>query len=167
VAAIDAQRWAELYRLEFPRVYRAVLAVLRDPDRALDTLHDAFLEGLKRPPAHDDNLAGWLYVVALRKARRGALVRAATGSVRLASPATDEIERLLDRMHVGALLADLTERQRAVVVAQYYLGLDHREIAQRLGIQRGTVSATLFEATGLVSLSALMCPNTPTLGSCE
>ena len=126
-------------------MYRAVLAVLRDPERALDTLHDAFLEGLKRPPAHDENLAGWLYVVALRRARRGALARV-TGGVRLASPATDEIERLLDRMQVGALLADLSERQRAVVVAQYYLGLDHREIAQQLGIKRGTVSATLAQA---------------------
>src|SRR5438552_18678057 len=69
--AIDAGRWAELYRLEFPRVYRALLAVLRDRDRALDALHDAFVAGLRRPPAHDADLAGWLFVVAVRSARRG------------------------------------------------------------------------------------------------
>lgn len=145
MVTIDAAVWAELYRREFPRVYRALLAVLGNPDRALDTLQDAFLEGLKKPPAHDENLAGWLYVVALRRARRSALARV-VGSGRLASPATDEIERLLDRMQVGTLLAELSERQRAVVVAQYYLGLDHREIAERLGIKRGTVSATLAQA---------------------
>jgi RNA polymerase sigma-70 factor (ECF subfamily) len=158
VPTIDAARWAALYREEFPRVYRAVLAVLRDPDRALDTLQDAFLEGLKRPPVHDENLAGWLYVVALRRARRGAFARLFTGSVRLAPPATDEIERLLDRMQVGALLADLSERQRAVVVAQYYLGLDHREIAQRLGIKRGTVSATLAQAKARMRAEAQRDP---------
>ena len=143
---IGAERWAELYRQEFPRVYRALLAVLRNPDRALDALQDAFLEGLRRPPARDDNLAGWLYLVALRRDRRGALTSRLIEGLGLAPAPSDEIERLLDRMQVGALLAGLSERQRAVVVAQYYLGLDHREIAARLGIKRGTVSATLAQA---------------------
>jgi len=59
---------------------------------------------------------------------------------------TDEIEALLDRMEVGRLLAGLTERQRAMVVAQFYLGLDHREIARQFGVKTGTVSATLAQA---------------------
>ena len=62
------ERWAELYRLEFPRLYRALLAVLRDRDRALDALHDAFVAGLRHPPAHDADLAGWLFVVAIAAA---------------------------------------------------------------------------------------------------
>src|SRR5205807_9264796 len=67
---MTAERWAELYRLEFPRLYRALLAVLRDRDRALDALHDAFVAGLRHPPAHDADLAGWLFVVAIRSSRR-------------------------------------------------------------------------------------------------
>jgi len=66
MVVITAERWAELYRVEFPRVYRALLAVLRDRDRALDALHDAFVAGLRHPPAHDADLAGWLFVVAVR-----------------------------------------------------------------------------------------------------
>src|SRR5438045_668500 len=143
---MTAERWAELYRLEFPRIYRALLAVLRDRDRALDALHDAFVAGLRHPPGHDADLAGWLFVVAVRSARRGFRLPSRPLELVRGRSANDEIEALLDRMEVGRLLASLTERQRAMVVAQFYLGLDHREIARHFGVKTGTVSATLAQA---------------------
>src|SRR5207245_5750421 len=95
-ASISAERWEQLYRLEFARVYRALLAVLRDPDRALDAIHDAFVAGLRRPPAEDDDLAGWL------SSSRCVPADAASGDRCCASTtpdrvSTDEIEALLDR----------------------------------------------------------------------
>jgi len=44
------------------------------------------------------------------------------------------------------VLGLLTERQRAIVVAHYYLGLTQDEIADALDIRRGTVSATVSQA---------------------
>jgi RNA polymerase sigma-70 factor, ECF subfamily len=145
-SAITPERWELLYRQEFARVYRALLAVLRDPDRALDALQDAFVAGLRKPPATDVDLAGWLFVVAVRSARR-ALRRTFFRLDHVRSHVSkDEIAESLDRMEVGRLLAGLTERQRAMVVAQFYLGLDHREIARHFGVKTGTVSATLAQA---------------------
>ena len=144
---MTAERWAELYRLEFPRIYRALLAVLRDRDRALDALHDAFVAGLRHPPpAHDADLAGWLFVVAVRSTRRFRRLPLLPLEWVTGASGDDEIEAALDRMEVGRLLAGLTERQRAMVVAQFYLGLDHREIARHFGVKTGTVSATLAQA---------------------
>ena len=143
---MTAERWAELYRLEFPRLYRAHLAVLRDRDRALDALHDAFVAGLRHPPAHDADLAGWLFVVAIRSSRRLRRLPLLPLEWVTGHSGDDEIEATLDRMEVGRLLAGLTERQRAMVVAQFYLGLDHREIARHFGVKTGTVSATLAQA---------------------
>jgi RNA polymerase sigma factor (sigma-70 family) len=144
--AMAADRWGELYDRAFPTVYRALVAAIGDRDRALDGLHDAFEEGLRHPPAHDANLPGWLYRVALRKTRRG-LFRAWRTSAPLPGIASaDDTGRILDRLEVGRLLAILTERQRAIVVAHYYLGLTHEEIAQALGIRRGTVSATVSQS---------------------
>jgi len=145
-SAITRERWELLYRQEFARVYRGLLAVLRDPDRALDALQDAFVAGLRRPPAEDDDLAGWLFVVAVRSGRRSLrrpLLRLDHARSQISK---DEIEDALDRMEVGRLLAGLSERQRAMVVAQFYLGLDHREIARHFGVKTGTVSATLAQA---------------------
>jgi RNA polymerase sigma-70 factor (ECF subfamily) len=140
-------RWTETYKDEFPRVYRALLATLRNAELARDALHDAFLEGLRRPPASDENLAGWLFRVALRKSRRGPY-RSAVGALSdaLLPAARDEMAEALDRMEVSRLLGMLSERQRAIVVAQYYLGFDQEEIAQLFGVRRGTVAATLAQA---------------------
>lgn len=52
----------------------------------------------------------------------------------------------LDRLQAGRLLGLLTERQRAMVIAQYYLGLDQAEIGRLFNVRRGTVAATLAQA---------------------
>lgn len=137
--------WELLYRKAAPRVYRALLATLRDPELAEDALHEAFAEGVRRPPATTENLAGWLFRVALRRARRRRW-----GFIPLSGheqrAAADEIAALLDRLEAGRLLALLTERQRALVVAHYYLGLTQSETAQLFGVRPGTVSATIAQA---------------------
>src|SRR5256885_6422084 len=101
---ISAERWEQLYRLEFARVYRALLAVLRDPDRALDALHDAFVAGLRKPPAEDDDLSGWLFVVAGCSCRPG-VRRPFFRLYRSRSDlAEEEVQTSLDRLEGGRLL---------------------------------------------------------------
>lgn len=139
---VDRSAWEDLYRKEFPTLYRALAAALLDGEGARDALQDAFLEGLRRPP-HDGNVRGWLYRVALRKARRSRHDDRSLGDT---AQANDELDAALDRIEIGSLLRYLTERQRAVVIARFYLGLRHDEIAAALGVRTGTVSATLSQA---------------------
>ena len=141
----DPERWEELYDRAFPQVYRALVAATLDPERALDGLHDAFEEGLRNPPDDDRNLEGWLYRVALRKTRRG-IFRSFRETRMTELPADDPAASVIRRLEVGRLLSFLTERQRAIVVAHYYLGLTQEEIAQALGVRRGTVSATVSQS---------------------
>ncbi|MDE3111621.1 MAG: sigma-70 family RNA polymerase sigma factor [Chloroflexota bacterium] len=143
--------WEHLYRQAYPTVYRALAATLLDADRAADALQEAFIAGLRRPPRHDRNLPGWLYQVALRKARRDLLrsvriVFRDLVSAHAQRIANDELDRVLDRISVGELLRLLTERQRSIVVAYYFLDLSQDEIAELLGIKRGTVAATIAQA---------------------
>jgi len=139
------EQWAELYDRAFPQVYRALVAATLDRERALDGLHDAFEEGLRNPPADGRNLEGWLYRVALRKTRRS-LFRMLRERPMPEISSEDPILALLQRLEVGRLLVLLTERQRSIVVAHYYLGLTQEEIAEALGVRRGTVSATVSQA---------------------
>ena len=143
---MDRAEWEALYRTAVPRVYRALLATLRDAARAEDALHDAFEEGLRRPPARSENVAGWLYRVALRHAHRRPWRFLRVLDARAAVSPADDIGTLLDRMEAGRLLALLTERQRAIVIAHYYLGFTHAETAELFGVRPGTVSATLAKA---------------------
>lgn len=142
---ITSERWGELYDRAFPQVYRALVAATLDRERALDGLHDAFEEGLRHPPADDRNLEGWLYRVALRKTRRGIFLAGREVDLTELS-AADPAVAIVQRLEVGRLLAFLTERQRAIVVAHYYLGLTQEQIAEGLGIHRGTVSATVSQS---------------------
>jgi RNA polymerase sigma factor (sigma-70 family) len=139
------ERWAEVYDRAFPQVYRALVAATLDSERALDGLQDAFEEGLRHPPSDDRNLEGWLFRVALRKTRRSAL-RAFRESPMIEVSSEDPTVAILQRLEVGRLLVLLTERQRAIVVAHYYLGLSQEEIADALGVRRGTVSATVSQS---------------------
>jgi len=139
-----AQDWEAVYRTAVPQVYRALLATLRDPMLAEDALHEAFAEGLLRPPAHAENLPGWLFRVALRRARRRRWPFLPLPAHARAS--TDELAVVLDQQEAGRLLALLTERQRALVVAHYYLGMTHSETAALFGVRPGTVSATLAQS---------------------
>ena len=139
------ERWAELYDRAFPQVYRALVAATLDSERALDGLHDAFEEGLRHPPRDDTNLEGWLYRVALRKTRRSLLGVFREGPITEIS-SEDPTVAVLQRVELGRLLVLLTERQRAIVVAHYYLGLSQAEIAEALGVGRGTVSATVSQS---------------------
>lgn len=142
---ITKERWQDIYERAFPQVYRALVAATLDRERALDGLHDAFEEGLRRPPAEDRNLEGWLFRVALRKTRRG-IFRGGREVQMTALAAADPTVAIVRRLEVGRLLALLTERQRAIVVAHYYLGLTQEEIADALGVRRGTVSATVSQS---------------------
>lgn len=147
IADRDAVDWERLYRQAYPSVYRALVATLLDPDLAADALQDAFLAGLERPPLHDANVAGWLFRVALRKAGRARRTRPLRllSLEAMADPA-DAVGRVLQRLSVVSLLNLLTPRQRSIVVAFFYLDQTQEQIAQLLGIRRGTVAATISQA---------------------
>lgn len=140
------ERWGDLYDRAFPQVYRALVAATFDRERALDGLHDAFEEGLRRPPQDERNIEGWLYRVALRKTRHGIFRTRRERPMNRDLTSRDETEIALNRLEVGRLLAVLTERQRTIVVAHYYLGMTQEEIAQGLGVRRGTVSAAVSQS---------------------
>jgi len=137
--------WEDLYRSAFRRVYPALAVTLMDRDAALEALHDAFVEGLRKPPTDRRNLEGWLYVVALRKGRRR--FRLPIALPLMDQPVRDRaLDDILTRDEVGQLLAQLSQRQRAIVVAHYFLHQTQEEIARDLGVSRGTVSATISQS---------------------
>ncbi len=115
---MDRTEWEALYRSAVPRVYRALLATLRNPQAAEDALHDAFAEGLRRPPSRSENIAGWLYRVALRGAHRQRWRFLRLERAPQTAEPVDDIAATLDRMKAGRLLALLSERQRARVSAR-------------------------------------------------
>ena len=86
--------------------------------------------------------AGWVWRCVLNRARKArnrpaAELRADDG--RNGSDGSSDAE-------LRVRLAALPERQRLVVFLRYFADLEYREIAAALGIEVGTVSATLHSA---------------------
>jgi RNA polymerase sigma factor (sigma-70 family) len=141
LAALEA-----LYRERHRHFVRVARAITGDPERAREAVQDAFADAIRsrRTFRGDAPLEAWVWravVNAARKALRRPLVE--VGAVPwpdaelAAPPAVHEL---------SPVLAQLPERQRLVVFLRYYADLDYRTIAEVLGIETGTVSATLSAA---------------------
>jgi RNA polymerase sigma factor (sigma-70 family) len=137
---IDAHA-AELHRF---------LVGLVGPTEAEDCLQETYMSALRAYPRlrHGDNLRGWLYAIAQRKAtdavRRSSRrpARDLGGVEVVASPPADPPDDGLWRA-----VQRLPSKQRAALVHRYVLDLAYAEIATRMGISeeaaRQNVSAGL------------------------
>ena len=67
-------------------------------------------------------------------------------------PRSDETD---DRDQVVRLLETLTERERRVVVLRHYFDLSEADVADELGIAKGTVKSTLSRALAKLRVQAL------------
>jgi RNA polymerase sigma factor (sigma-70 family) len=145
---LSESEWLRACEACYPKVYRALVAMGASPEDAADALQDAFEDAL-REHAAVTKPEGWLFVVACRAWKRhrwrNRLFRplaALRGRAHLPGR-EDEIDLLVE-------LAKLTERQRAVMVSRYALGLTQAETAELLDVAPGTVAATAHQATSLL-----------------
>jgi RNA polymerase sigma-70 factor (ECF subfamily) len=134
------------YRRLHPRLVTVLVSVVGDTDVATDAADEALVRALERWPAVStmSSPEGWTYRVGLNVARRrlrrrgveDRLLRRSTVPGPIPGPA-GEIWELVGRLGV---------RQREAIVLRHVAGLTEPEIAQAMGITRGTVNATLRAA---------------------
>jgi RNA polymerase sigma-70 factor (ECF subfamily) len=156
-------KWAESEFEElFLRYYGRILAVLLrlvgDPGQAQELANDVFLK-LHRSPLPrrpDGNLGGWLYrtathlgIDALRAAARRQRYEQAAGQSALGTRAApnplDEVLQEERRSRVRAVLAALKPGQAQILTLRSS-GLSYNDLAESLGVQRGSVGTMLARA---------------------
>ena len=156
------RRWhaVELaYRDHADDVYRVALAILRDPDAAVDATHDTFARAFDRWDQYDANrpLRAWLHGIVshaaldmLRRRRVRALAHPAVGRVRETSPADrsegDPALDVPDRDQMASAMGDLKPDARAALVLRHYYGYDYAEIGRFLRTSPGNVGSILSRA---------------------
>lgn len=136
-----------LYRRELSRYVRVARAIVGDEQAALDAVQEAFTRAVekRRSFRRSGPLEAWVWRIVINEARK----RAATGS--RGAPFPEEAfasgnGRPDADAEVRAAVAALPERQRLAVFLRYYADLDYTAIASALGIEPGTVAATLNAA---------------------
>lgn len=124
--------------------------MVRRPGLAADALDEAFTRAFERwnHVRRLDSPAGWVWRtstnVVRRRFRRAVHERRLLGRHVANRPRADV--SVDDDLDLRRALLELTERQRTIIVLAYIADLPHRDIADALGLQVGTVAATASQA---------------------
>jgi RNA polymerase sigma factor (sigma-70 family) len=143
----EAERWGALYEQIRPNLVRALAVAAGTYDGVEDAIQEAFAAAIQQAPADLRSPEAWLFVVALNKLRNQQ--RRARLAVRLRlvrAPEPHELDDALRRADIVSTLQLLSERERTLLVAKYYVGMTQDEIARNMGIARGTVGSAVSRA---------------------
>lgn len=137
-----------LFREHWPRAFRAAYLVTQHAAAAEDIAQESFLAALRALDRFDRRrpFGPWLYRIAVNRAIDWARARRLRAEVELAEaalPAADDPPGGRPGEHVLAALARLSPEHRAVIVLRHLLELTPGEIAEALGLPRGTVNSRL------------------------
>jgi RNA polymerase sigma-70 factor (ECF subfamily) len=147
-----------LFRLHWPRAYRAAYLVVADHAAAEDVAQEAFLAAVRSLDRfdHDRPFGPWLHRIVVNRAIDWARARAARREVTgesyldvtdpLGWPGRDgnphpHLDAGARALAVG--LASLSPEHRAVIVLRHLLDYTPGEIAEMLELPRGTVNSRL------------------------
>jgi RNA polymerase sigma-70 factor, ECF subfamily len=137
----------DLYRGRYRHFLRVATAIVGDEASGHDAVQDGFAQTLREQQSFrgEGPLEAWVWrsvVNAALAARRRRVARREAPE----APAVANANGQADESGVRAWVAALPERQRLAVYLRYYADLDYRSIAHVLGVEVGTVSATLSSA---------------------
>jgi RNA polymerase sigma-70 factor (ECF subfamily) len=150
----DREAYEALARASADRLYAIAYQIVRDPDRADDAVQQALIQMWTDLPSLRDvtRFEGWTYRLVsraclqdLRRRRRANVIAIPPEAV--AADRHDLATGAALRDELDRAIARLTPDHRAVVVLRHLAGLPIDEVADVLGIPRGTVASRLHHAT--------------------
>ena len=135
-----------VYRKRGRDFFRFALAVTGEDEMARDAVQEGFARAIRRRATFrgSGSLDAWLARCVMNAARDMVSARGVSAPLDdldegAALPGTADEE-------LRSLVRELPPRQRAVLFLRFYLDLDYESIGETLGIEVGTVSATLHAA---------------------
>ena len=163
----DHDAFAELARAAVVRLDQAARLILRDPELARDAVQEGLIRAWRDLPKlrDPDRFDAWLHRLTVnscidqtRRRRRRPIEVELT--VIHAPSMSDDSGALADRDLVDGVLQRLDERERAIVVLHYFVGMPLTEVAATLGIPIGTVKSRLHRALSEMRAAVAAEPTT-------
>ena len=134
-----------IFRRHWPAAHRAAYLVVHDSVAAEDIAQESFLAAIRNLDRFDRRrpFGPWLHRIVVNRAidwARARSLRRELDVEAVAEPAAPEPERVEELTRV---LTELGPEHRAVIVLRYLLEYTPGEIAELLGLPRGTVNSRL------------------------
>jgi RNA polymerase sigma-70 factor, ECF subfamily len=140
----SVEDFERLFRAYWPRAYRAAYLVTGDASAAEDIAQESFLAAIRNLDRFDGRrpFGPWLHRIVVNRAIDFTRSRRLRAEVELGDVHATEPEAEPDDGTFGRI-AGLSPEHRAVVVLRYVLEYTPGEIAELLGLPRGTVNSRL------------------------
>ena len=134
-----------LFRLHWPRAYRAAYLVVHDAGAAEDIAQESFLAALRALDRFDRRrpFGAWLHRIVVNRAIDWTRARQLRAETELQDVFAAPAAPGSPNGTLLAALAALPPEHRAVIVLRHLLGYTPGEIAELLGLPRGTVNSRL------------------------
>ncbi len=128
-------------------VYDVCLRALGSRAEADDAVQETFLAAFRGLDGftYGESHLPWLYRIAWNVCLKALRTRRRKGALpleapeRIAAQGRDPLREIHARRVLEALLADVDERGREILVAHYFAGMDQGQIAAALGVSRRAV----------------------------
>jgi RNA polymerase sigma-70 factor (ECF subfamily) len=145
----DRQQLEALYRSRFFDFVRIAAGVTGDGEAAQDAVQEGFARALRalRGFRGEGPLEAWVWRIVLNAAFDRRSSSPAPRGVAEPDPPAEVVDNA-PSSDFARWVGELPERQRLAVFLRYCADLDYRSIALVLGVEVGTVSATLHAAHG-------------------
>jgi RNA polymerase sigma-70 factor (ECF subfamily) len=156
----DAPAFEQVFREHFSRVASILIRLTGDRAQAEELANEVFWKLYRQPviPGPEGNVPGWLYRTATNlgidavraRAKRRHYEEASTRMAPLTTPSDDPLHEILreeKRQRVRAVLANLKPAQAQILVMRHS-GFSYSELADSLGVSRGSVGTMLMRAEG-------------------
>lgn len=146
MANTSYESFEQFFEAEYPGICRALWLGLGEGSEIEDAAQEAFSRAFRKwsTVSRLDRPATWVYVVAVRHARRRPDRHLAVSVSR--SEPLDPFESIASRISIVTALERLAPRQRLAIVLRYYSDLSVRDIARAMKCREGTVKATIHAA---------------------
>ena len=134
-----------LFRIHWPRAFRAAYLVTHDSAAAEDIAQESFLAAVRALDRFDRRrpFGPWLHRIAVNRAIDWARARKLRAEVELTERVAGKPAGGAPGDDLLAALARLSPEHRAVIVLRYLLEFTPGEIAEALDLPRGTVNSRL------------------------
>jgi len=153
---LDERAFEAIFYEYYPRIYAVLFRLVGDRLSADDLTAETFWKLWEKPPAQEENIAGWLYRVAtrlgynaLRAARRRAWYEQNAGRDAIEQqPLPDPAgvaEQHNEREEVRAVLRQMALRDVQMLILRNS-GLSYKEIAAASGVAPAAVGSLLMRA---------------------
>ena len=152
-AGVTAFDFEAVFRLDYPRIARAIARIIGDPARAEDLAVEAFWRLWRTPHAQCESSGGWVYRTAVRlavdelrrRARRARYEPLLTFFSRSPRTPHDLLTTDEEQQRVRAVLSAIAQRQAELLLLRND-GLSYDELAASLSINTASVGTLLSRA---------------------